>query len=203
MSKSILLTSVTALLVAATPVLAGGVVPVPAAPAAIAPIAPAGTDWTGAYAGLQLEYGSAEILNGPPDPDFDGTLFGGFVGYRYDFGTIVVGAEVDYVIGELTSTSPGTVESFLRAGVELGYDAGPALVYATAGWVQAGLEGPGGNTFDELGHFYGVGLDYLLRDNIVLGVEVLHHDFNEISAGPPPPQNLTATTFGLNVAFRF
>jgi opacity protein-like surface antigen len=179
---------------------AGGVTEPAAPPVQVVPTAPVATDWTGAYGGIQLEFGNATIQPGPPDPDFSGSFVGVFAGYRVDLGSIVVGGELDYVTGELTSTSPGSVDDILRAGLEVGYDAGPALFYATAGWATVGLTDPVGSTSNS-GAFYGAGVDFMLTDRLFAGVEILHHDFNDV--GNPPPADADVTTLGLNVGFRF
>ncbi|NKX46168.1 outer membrane protein [Roseicyclus persicicus] len=185
----------------ASPGLAGGyeAAPQPAPTASVAPV-PAGTDWTGPYLGLQIERGDATIQPGPPDPNFDGMFTGIFGGYRHDFGSIVVGAELDFVAGELTSGSPGGVDDVLRFGLEAGVDAGQALVYATAGWARVGLTDPAGST-DNNGHFYGIGVDFAVTDRMTVGLEVLRHEFDE--AGNPPPVTVEMTTIGLNAAIRF
>jgi opacity protein-like surface antigen len=185
----------------ALPAFAGGTAPQTGLTPVVAPAPAAGTDWTGAYAGLQAENGNATILGGPPDPEFDGTFLGVFGGYRYDFGTWVLGGEIDYVTGELTSAIPaGSVDDLLRAGVELGFDAGQALFYGTAGWARVGLTDPVGAT-DNDGYFYGVGMDYLVTDRITVGFELLWHDFDEV--GNPPPATMDMTTIGINAGIRF
>jgi hypothetical protein len=182
--------------------LAGGYADSPASVVQPVPVAApdAGNDWTGAYAGVQLEFGNATIVPGPPDPDFDGHFAGIFAGYRADLGNFVIGGELDYVTGELTSTSPGSVDDIMRAGLEFGYDASPALIYATAGWARAGTTDPGGTT-DNNGTYYGIGVDYMINDRLVAGLEILHHDFEDI--GTPPPADMDMTTVGLSLALRF
>ncbi len=187
---------------------AGGYV-APAEPApAVVPVAPApvGYDWTGAYGGVQLEYGDVTVdtTGGAFVADGDGLLYGVFGGYRYDFGTLVVGAELDLNFADIdlndaSGATIGTLDSVHRLGLEVGYDAGPALIYGTAGLAMASAT-IGGSDFQDNGYFYGVGVDYLLTDNVVIGAEVLQHEFDDFdNLG----LDVSATTFGINAAFRF
>lgn len=186
---------------------AGGyVAPAPApAPVPVAP-APISYDWTGAYGGVQLEYGSvtADDAAGAEAAEGTGALYGVFGGYRYDFGDIVVGAEVDLNLADITLESPagadiGSLDSVHRLGLEVGYDAGPALLYGTVGAAQASAE-IGGVDYDDTGYFFGVGVDYLVTDNITVGAELLQHEFEDFDT---TGLDVSATTFGINAAFRF
>ncbi len=183
------------------PVFAGGVVQ-PTAPAPYLPPAPAvDTDWTGAYGGLSLEYGTGDL----GVSDFNGPLIGVFGGYRYDLGNYVVGAEIDYVLSDIAIGGEVTIESIFRAGVEAGADLGRTLVYGTAGYAQASLEPePGiliavGTDFTPEGYFLGIGADHMISDNLLIGAEVLWHDLGNVS----PNVDLNVTTVAVNLTYRF
>ncbi len=206
MKTAVFAGTIAALLIPAT-AFAGGYV-APAAPATVAPvpIAPAGYDWTGAYGGIQLEYGDvdANTTAGADAAEGDGALYGLFGGYRYDLGNVVVGAELDLNLADIDLTAPGgadagTLNSVHRLGAEVGYDAGPLLVYGTAGVAQASAT-IGGVEYDDNGYFFGAGVDYLVSDQIVLGAEVLQHEFDEFDNSG---LDVSATTFGVSAAFRF
>ncbi|MBY6202263.1 outer membrane beta-barrel protein [Maritalea mobilis] len=195
-------------LVLAAPAFAGGVVE-PVEPPVIIPADP-GTDWTGAYGGLQF----GTILDGSlccgpqgEEPDVDGTLYGIFGGYRHDFGTFVIGAEVDLMMGdgELDIGGIGEdfdIDSLLRVGVEAGFDLGSIFAYGTAGYASITIAPPGGGADDDgTGYFWGVGMDFLATDNVTIGAELLHHTFEDM--GPADDADLDALTLGLNVAYRF
>ena len=182
----------------AAPVFAGGTTPAPAPAPAIVPVA-AGADWTGAYAGLQYDTLDGDAVIGGA---LDGDAFGLFGGYRHDFGTFVLGGEIDYMVGDLSPVAGPSldVDALLRLGVEAGYDAGPALIYATVGWAQMDVSVAGiGLDFD--GTFYGIGIDYAVSERVTIGAELLRHDFNDINN--VPGNDLDATSFGINVAYRF
>jgi hypothetical protein len=174
----------------AGPALAGGfaepiAVPV-VAPAVVPVIAPA-SDWTGGYAGVQVSAGTLSFNAGGTtfdDTDFDGTLLGVHAGYQRGFGRFVLGGEVQFDTSDIGQD--GAVEavfdfefdSVLRAGVRAGYDAGRLLPYVTGGYVGAQLD-----VFDAEGDlsggYFGVGVDYRLRDNVTLGAQVLRSTFSE------------------------
>ena len=188
------------LLAAAAPALAGGTAPTPTpTPVQIVPVA-AGADWTGAYAGVQLDLldGEANIGGG-----LSGEAFGLFGGYRHDFGSFVLGGEIDYMVGELSPDIGGPsvdVDALIRLGLEAGYDAGPALIYGTVGFARMELS-VAGLSRDADGIFYGIGVDYAVSDRVTLGAELLRHRFE--SFGGVPGNDLDATTFGINIAYRF
>ena len=209
MSRHTLSATAFAAILAGAPALAGGMAqPAPMDPAPMPTPMPA-SDWTGLYGGVQLEYfGNGEDRGFGFDADFDGTLAGIFVGYRHDFGAIVAGVEFDYLIGSgeqqvITGPAAGTTNdvdyTVRRLGVELGYDAGPALVYAGVGHAHLGFEFPLGD-FDDPGYYYGVGMDYRVTDSVTVGVEINRNVFNDFAADN---NDLTFTTVGLNLAFTF
>ena len=184
---------------------AGGYVePAAVAPLPVAPApAPTGYDWGGFYGGVQLEYGDAQIDDNAGNPFADGTgeVYGLFGGYRYDFGNFVVGAELDLMVAsiDIGGAFGGTIDTIHRLGVEAGYDAGPALLYGTVGVAQASAT-RGGLDLQDNGIFYGAGIDYLVTDQIVIGAEVLQHNFDDFDG---TTLDVDVTTFGINAAFRF
>ena len=208
MKTAVLAGTIAALLTPMTALAGGYVAPEAPAPAPIAPapIVPAGYDWSGFYGGVQLEYGDvdADLTAGGAAAEGDGALYGVFGGYRYDFGSFVVGAELDFNLADIDLEDPagaaaGTLDAVYRLGAEVGYDAGPALIYGTAG-VALARATIGGAEFEDNGYFYGAGVDYLLTDQIILGAEVLQHEFDEFDNST---LDVSATTFGINAAFRF
>ena len=172
------------------------------APIAAPPVA-VGTDWTGLYGGVQIEYGDAQIDDdaGNAFDDGNGALYGVFGGYRYDFGSFVLGAELDLNAADidLDGSFNGSIDTVHRLGLEAGFDAGPALVYGTVGAAQATATSNGAE-FSDTGVFYGVGVDYLLTDRVTVGAEVLQHQFDDFDG---TALDVDVTTFGINAALRF
>jgi opacity protein-like surface antigen len=194
-------------MVIAAPAFAGGYV----APSAPAPVAPApapvsGTDWSGFYGGVQADYFAGDATSGGVNSELTGQLIGVFAGYRYDIGSIVIGGEVDYMIGSGTLTVFGTDTDFdfnylLRAGVEVGYDLDQMLAYASLGYVDTELEATPFAPVSGDGIYVGVGFDYMVSDSMTVGVETNYHrfeDFNGVAG-----QDINAVTVGANLAFRF
>ncbi|MEJ6388875.1 outer membrane protein [Gymnodinialimonas ulvae] len=174
--------------------------PAAPAPAPIAPAAPIGYDWSGFYGGAQIEYGDVEG-EGPLAGEGTGALYGVFGGYRYDLGDFVIGAEIDLNAADidLDDTLDGSLDAVYRIGVEGGFDAGPALIYGTAGYAYAEADTSAGELEGD-GYFFGAGIDYLVTDTVTIGAEVLQHEFDDFDG---TDVDVSATTFGINAAFRF
>lgn len=173
----------------AEPVVAQAPVPVQVA----APV-PTGRDWTGLYGGISLGYGGVDADN--VTGDFEGATFGGHVGYNYDLGSIVLGAELEAIgTNDFENDASGLeLENVLRAKVRAGYDAGSYLPYLTAGYAQASVNGD-----EDDGYFYGVGVDYAWSDSISIGGEYLRHEFEDFNDGG----DITADTVALRVSYNF
>lgn len=95
-------------------------------------------------------------------------------------------------------------DSLLRAGVEVGYSIGRALLYGTGGYTRLELTNTGGSgdSYDSGGYFFGVGADYLITDRISIGREILQHKFSDFD-GAFENVELDILTIGLNAAYRF
>ncbi len=191
-------------LVLAAPAFAGGYVePAAPAPAPVVPIPVAAPTWDGWYGGVQIEYGDGSVTTGDT---LEGNLYGIFGGYRADLGNIVIGGEWDYVHGGLESAAnpANSADTIFRSGLEVGYDAGALLPYATVGaaYIHLDVPGPVPPGFDRtgFGYFYGLGVDYAVTDNVTIGAELLQHEFEDL---PIAGTDIDALTFGLNASFRF
>ncbi len=193
---------------------AGGLAEPVAPPAPVAPppvvVAP-GTDWTGFYVGGQLGFGdlSAELGGADAvDDDETGALFGVHAGYLYDFGTVVLGGELDYdgtsiepSIADAIADDSFEVDSVARAKLLLGYDAGQFLPYLAGGWAQAttssdtaAVDGDGDGTF------FGGGVKYLATPNWIVSGEILQHQFDDYVTDGLDVEVLTGT---LRASYRF
>lgn len=172
--------------------LAEPVVEAPSAPVEMAPVpVNYGGDWTGPYVGLS--FGQLWVDDGTND---DGThVYGLFGGYDYDFGRFVAGAELDWQSADDLSVSGVDVNNITRLKLRGGYDAGPALIYATAGVARADS-----SIGDADGGVYGLGMDYKVTNNFAVGVEYLRHDFNDFADSGV---DVEADTLSLRGSFRF
>jgi len=171
----------------ASPVFAGGPLPAPV------------VSWTGAYAGVHggWGWGKSEFrdpLNSPANNPFfayyNGPLAGGQLGYNWQQGNYVIGAEIDgswsFVKGN-TSTSP-IVTSSTNNGVgytalatatgRVGYASGQWLAYAKGGAAYARMElssrfTPEVTNYDRdlFGAVGGVGLEVAFLRNVSAKVE--------------------------------
>lgn len=199
MKRYILRTSLAASLLGAValPALAGGlnapaadtIEPVATVPP---PVIARGGDWTGAYAGLQLGYGD---VNGTGAADGDDFLYGVHLGYDYDFGTFVLGGEIDYDQTDIDLNGAATVDSVARLKLRAGYDFGRTLGYVTAGVADVDT-----SLGSETGEFYGIGVNYQISDRYTVGAELLEHNFDDISGSGV---DADATTLTLRGSIRF
>jgi opacity protein-like surface antigen len=151
-------------------------------------------DWTGFYGGAQLGYAGVESIGpGGDDDAFVGGLTGG---YDHDFGQWVLGGalDIDWTDAEV---SPATdIDNVFRAKLRGGYKIGKGLLYATGGYAKFELGGPG----DDDGYVVGGGYEYMVRDNLSVGGEVLYHEVEDFNAAN---DDLEATTVQIRATYRF
>lgn len=199
MKSTVLMTTAALAFGAAMPAFAGSLdEPIVAAPPAAVPMpvmVNTGGEWGGFYAGGSLGY--ADVTEDAGGFDGDGLTYGAHAGYDYDFGTFVLGGELE-ISGFDVESGGVDVDSVARAKLRAGYDAGNLLPYVTAGYAM--LNTGGGLDADDDGAFYGVGIDYKMTDSIRLGGEVLQHEFDDFDG---TGLNLEATTASVRVSFEF
>lgn len=145
-----------------------------AAVIAAVPVGAFAQDWTGPYAGFQIGGSDIDVDGAPLDGD--GPSYGIFAGYNVQNGAVVYGGEIDYDVTEY-DIGDGTaeVDSTARLKGRLGTDLGMGLAYGTAGIVWATSPELG----DDNGYFIGLGYDAEVAPNIILGAEVLYHEFDD------------------------
>lgn len=184
-----------ALSLAAAPVLAGS--PAPAEPQPViqpVPVVPAGVDWTGPWAGLQLGYGQSDT--NIAGVDGDGMIGGLIAGYDYDFGNWVLGAGLDYDWTDMNLGAAADIDNIFRAKLRGGYELGNGLLYATGGYAHADTNTLGSDD----GYFIGAGYEHMVSQNFSVGGEVLWHRFDDFNG---TTADIEATTLQLRGAFRF
>lgn len=183
--------------------------PIIAAPIQVQPI----SDWTGAYLGGQVGYGttSTVFINEGEDDLFTGSddLSGGFgglhAGYLYDLGQWVLGAEMDYDWADISRDFGGadvSIDEIYRLKLLAGYDVGQGLIYATAGAFNANLsvDVPGVDDIDDNGWLAGVGYKHKFTENWIGGVEALYHNASDFGDSG---DDLKLTTISARISYQF
>jgi outer membrane immunogenic protein len=181
------------LAVLSSPVFAGGSIK-------DAPMAAPAYNWTGLYVGVHAGWASSDIstsLANRVQPDTDGGTIGGHIGYNWQFpsSNLVIGIEGDISALSLDAVAPCANPAF-ACGTDvkqqssirgrLGLASGRSLFYITGGAAFADFDGftrvvatgvtfPGGTS--RSGWVAGLGIEYALTNNLILGLEYLHADF--------------------------
>jgi outer membrane immunogenic protein len=154
--------------------------------------------WCGFYLGIQGggawgKESFTDNLGGVPDTTVkpSGGVFGGVAGFRYQISQFVFGGELTGSWADLNETvvkvapisDTFKVRSLYTATGQAGIAFGPALLYGKAGWAGAStqltgtnINGFGVNHQDVGGWTAGVGFDYAVWQNVVLGIEYDHFD---------------------------
>jgi outer membrane immunogenic protein len=198
--KTFLATASMMAAVASAPAFGGGfadpVVEQPVQPVATAPAPRQTGNWGGFYAGGQIGYGDGSVAGA----DFDGGTLGAHAGYNFDLGGFVLGAEVDGDFARLNfDGGPERIDQIIRLKGRAGVDLGDTMLYGTAGVARARLDDGAGGSASDNGYFGGIGLDYALTDQIIVGGEALVHRFDNFNGGP----SVKATTVRAKMSFRF
>lgn len=176
------------------------ITPAPAPMPAPMPVSTGG-EWTGFYAGGSLGFADVGDDAATFADDMDGLTYGAHAGYDYDFGSYVLGGELEISGFDVQDSNTATsVDSVTRLKVRAGYDAGLFLPYVTAGVAQLNTSGAPLGDVDDTGSFYGLGMDYMMTDSIRVGGEVLQHEFDDYAGSGI---NADALTAGVRVSFRF
>ena len=151
-------------------------------------------DWTGAYGGFQFSALSGEA-SGAADGTGSGGLAGLSAGYDVDFGTFVLGAEVEADFGRIDLGDDLEVDSIARLKLRAGADLGRSFVYGTAGVARAETSVGTGS-----GGFAGVGAGWRVGERMTVGGEVLYQQFDDIDGSGVDAEATTATA---RVTFSF
>lgn len=146
------------------------------------------SDWAGFYLGIHGGGGWAD--NKFDDSEHNGTgtggVFGGHVGYNWQFGNIVTGFEGDFDGATLSYTDPEAfkhkTDELASARARLGYVFAPNLLaYGTGGfgWAHSKIEdtlgGAGSASVSQPGWIAGAGIEYKVLGPLVARGEYLHY----------------------------
>lgn len=156
-------------------------------------------NWTGFYAGLQLGSGDA-TLSFSGDSEREDINAGGFhLGYMRDFGQVVAGGE--FVFDRVTLSDGDADEgAYLgRLRGRVGYNAGRFMPYVTLG--TAALVGEEDSDLSESGFTYGIGADFRVTDNLLIGLDYSRSEFADVLDAPG--LDLDADLVQVRASFKF
>jgi outer membrane immunogenic protein len=160
------------------------------------PIADPGYNWTGFYVGINGggAWGNSQ-WDGLNKFDVSGGMIGGTIGYNWQVGQIVVGAEGDIDwsgvkgnTGVLCGASCETRNKWLATiRGRLGYAFDRFLPYITAGLAAGDINAtrpgfPGGSS-SNAGWTVGAGLEFGIASNVSVKAEYLYVDLGDFNCG--------------------
>jgi opacity protein-like surface antigen len=160
------------------------------------------SDWSGFYIGAHGGYGWGDVTfdnfftnGGSQNLKPAGGIFGGHVGYNWQYGSVVAGLEVDFDGADITGTENTNNVTFktdelASARARLGYSVLPNLLaYGTAGagWGHSTLtptvtgvaNGFVNDDTNQFGWVAGVGLEYKVWEHWIVRGEYLHYGFEK------------------------
>jgi opacity protein-like surface antigen len=189
---------------------AGGPIAVADDPAPAAMPAPAAaTDWSGFYGGLSFgkSSGDQELTGVPGSAPLDrGTVTALYFGYLRQNNTLVYGAEiaVNRLEGaNLLGFDCCEVDKGTDVKARVGVAANRALVYGVLGYTFGSFtQGP--DNWKPEGPSYGIGVDYLATERVMIGMEYLTRDMTGDNPSGASQQNfIDLETLSLRVGFKF
>jgi outer membrane immunogenic protein len=161
----------------------------------VAPVYAPVFTWTGFYVGGNAGYawgnvntnGGLAITN---TGDLDGFVGGGQVGYNYQIGQFVLGAEADIQGGDLsTGGTLGALrvktDYFGTVRARAGFAFDRIMPYVTGGWAYGNVKssipalGVSSDNSHTGGWTLGGGVEYAITNNWIAGVEYLYVDLGE------------------------
>lgn len=164
-------------------------------PEMVAPT-PIVSNWSGFYLGLHGGYGWADLDDADvgldfEDADLEGGIFGGQIGVNWQWNMFVLGVEADASWtgledeGDFAPLDPGLETASydwlasVRGRLGLGWDR--FMVYGTGGvgFTDLDIEGFAGDDEVDIGWVAGGGGEFLVTDNVSVGVEYLHYEFDD------------------------
>lgn len=208
--KKYLLASVAALGIVAAGAASAADLPSRKGPIAAPVYMPPAFTWTGFYIGANAGYGWGNVnTNGFGQVgDLDGFVGGGQIGYNYQIGQFVVGAEADLQGADLSTGgnfygASVKTEYFgtVRARVGVAFDR--FMPYITGGWAYGNVKtsipsiGFSSDRTHTGGWAIGGGLEYAFTNNIIAGVEYLYVDLGEKNITTLAGTGKTGTDFSV------
>lgn len=167
-------------------------------------------DFSGGYAGVSLgarTRGEAEIDGETFISEIDGdATLGGFAGYQIQNGDFVFGGELGLSSAKdftITGTGGAVDRDFrlLDLKARAGYDAGSVLIYGTMGLSTVKAFGGFDGEDTAEGFNFGVGADYPINNQFVIGAEYLAR--RVVLEETDIETDFDADTFTLRAGFQF
>lgn len=195
--------------------MAGGLTPVTVEPQSIIIAPQTATDWSGGYIGLSYGQTAAEGRDGTNTITFnDGTALGGFIGYQWQLGNLVYGAELAYSsISDAYVPGMSGLDDDISHALDLkarvGYGFQRVLVYGAVGYSTSTqtIRHPldiGEYDWDLSGIGYGVGADFAVNDRLSVGLEYFRREMSgDETTGAYDPIDVDLETVLLRVQYRF
>lgn len=172
----------------------------PASPV-ISDAAPSAMDanWTSNYAGVILGYGEISRETARGESDNSGVAGSFILGHMRDFGNWVGAVELMGGPGLNAEVAGREVKWAVAARAKSGLKFGPDsrwLGFASLGFARGKTENSGGESWYTNGYLYGVGVNYLVNDDIMVGGEIIR----SVKTGDG---DADGTGFGVSLAYRF
>lgn len=169
---------------------------------------PTAADWSGFYGGLSYNTVDAEFGNQFVTIQVsDEPSLGFFAGYNAQIDNFVYGGEVN--ITTLGNALDGYSGSAQRAVIEVRGRVGftpidTLLMYGFGGYAMSGVYTQGfGETLKQDGVSYGIGADYLVKDNIFVGIELAQRDVAVPRSVSSKGYESRIQTLGFRVGYNF
>jgi len=147
-------------------------------------------DWTGSYAGVQ-----AGQVNSNASADGTSSAYGAHGGYHFDYGGLVLGGELEFAHMPLVQGGSQVMGNVGRLKFRAGRDFGSTMAYAVLGGVNGD-----GQTGNESGVVYGLGLLAAMGEHLTLSGEALRQVFGNFANSG---SSLKTDSFNVRVSFRF
>jgi outer membrane immunogenic protein len=170
-------------------------------------VAATAQDWSGGYAGLTVGQGRGDTfvpsISGTGTLD-SGEVYGLFAGYNLQRNNVVYGAELAYQSADIPNAGfdDQGIDRLVDLKTRVGYSAGASLVYGVVGY-STNRAFVSSGTSDGDGLSLGVGFDYKLKDNFIIGAEYLSRQMQNDASSAIVEIEPDVQTFSLRAGMRF
>jgi opacity protein-like surface antigen len=181
----------------------------PVVPAIVDPATKTSPDWSGGYVGLSYGYATGDIdfIPSPARSMDSGTAGAILGGYQAQHSSFVYGGEI--AVNSLSgSAATGFPQAKITEMIDLkaraGYASGAFLFYGVLGYSSGTFESNPTKEWDIDGFNYGIGVDYALTNNWILGAEYLMRDLEGVNpTNSAQTTSIDYDTLSLRVSYKF